>query len=139
MQEGVGVENVVQDESLSSTISYFFLTGLVGFEVRELVPFLAVVVAVFLGTVFEVSAFFGGFADVFETFATFVLAETAGVEAADLPDAAGTGFLLTSLLTTFAGFGASFGAGGLAGFFFGGSCNSAKRVITSAIDCSDSA
>jgi hypothetical protein len=108
----------------------------VGFEVRELVPFLAVVVAAFLATTFVGSAFFRGFADVFETLETFDLA-AAG--AADLPDVAGAGFLPTSLFTTFAGFGASFGAGGLFGFFFGGNCNSAKRVMTSAIDCSDSA
>lgn len=123
-------------------MSYFFLTGftgLVGFEVRELVPFLAVVVAVFLATAFVVSAFFRGFAEVFETFETFAFDETAGADVADLPDAAGAGFLLTSLLTTFAGFGASFGAGGLFGFFFGGNCNSAKRVITSAMEFSDSA
>ena len=45
-------------------------------------------------------------------------------------------FAATSVLTVFA---TSFGAGGFAGFFFGGSCNSAKRSMTSSIDCSESA
>ena len=45
-------------------------------------------------------------------------------------------FVATSALACFA---TSLGAGGFAGFFFGGSCNSAKRSITSSIDCSESA
>ena len=39
----------------------------------------------------------------------------------------------------FAGFDISFGAGGFVGFFFGGNCSSAKRSMTSSIDCSESA
>ncbi len=93
-----------------------------------------VVAALFVGdaTLLAVDAVFAG---------TVVLAGTVALAGTDT--LAGTvaltdtdTFAPTSVLT---GFATSLGAGGFAGFFFGGSCNSAKRSMTSSIDCSESA
>ena len=92
------------------------------------------------GGVFELEAALAGAAGAFDV--TALLVDDADLLAA-VVDFAGTAALAvtaalaaTSVLT---GLGTSFGAGGFAGFFFGGNCNSANRSITSPMDCSESA
>lgn len=87
-----------------------------------------VVAVLFVGdaTLLAVDAVFAGTVALAATVALPTTVALAGIDT----------FAPTSVLT---GFATSLGAGGFAGFFFGGSCNSAKRSMTSSIDCSESA
>ena len=157
MRSGILSSSVrrIRDKSRSSG-TYFFLFG---FEVGRLpleADFAAVAGFVFalalltcgLDVVFD--ADFAGvepfgleptFAGVFDpdaafTGATAVFPATTVLPGGDVALAGTVTFLATSVLS---GFGTSFAAAGFAGFFFGGNCNSAKRSMTSSIDCSESA
>ena len=145
--------------------AYYFFPGFAVSFLLDEPGFPAAGAAIFFAIDLVVFGFGRGFAPDFDAveafgfgtgFATFFEADTAGfVAGVDFPDgtaalvgatgfagvtglvgAAAVGFLPVS---TFSGLGISFAAGGLFGFLFGGSCNSAKRSITSAMLCSVSA